>query len=116
MFSEPLAGWRHVGVTEHRTKKDYAYQLKFLVDIYHPEAEKITLIHDNLNTHVSYALYETFEPQEAKRILDKLDIHYTPKHGSRADSFSGLIPFLSLFNRLWGKQSKVFLKIFRYLF
>jgi hypothetical protein len=55
---------------------------KSLVDIYHPEAEKITLIYDNLNTHVLYALYETFEPQEAKRILDKLDIHYTPKHGS----------------------------------
>jgi hypothetical protein len=82
MFSEPLAGWRHVEVTERRTKKDYAHQLKSLVDIYHPEAEKITLIHDNLNTHVLYALYETFEPQEAKRILDKLDIHYTPKHGS----------------------------------
>lgn len=82
MFSEPLAGWRHVEVTERRTKKDYAHQLKSLVDIYHPEAEKITLIHDNLNTHVPYALYETFEPQEAKRILDKLDIHYTPKHGS----------------------------------
>jgi hypothetical protein len=82
MFSEPLAGWRHVEVTERRTKKDYAHQLKSLVDIYHPEAEKITLIHDNLNTNVSYALYETFEPQEAKRILDKLDIHYTPKHGS----------------------------------
>ena len=66
MFSEPLAGWRHVEVTERRTKKDYAHQLKSLVDIYHPEAEKITLIHDNLNTHVLSALYETFEPQEAK--------------------------------------------------
>lgn len=82
MFSEPLAGWRHVEVTEHRKKKDYAHQVKSLVDIYRPEAEKITLIHDNLNTHVPYALYEAFEPQEAKRILDKLDIHYTPKHGS----------------------------------
>jgi hypothetical protein len=56
MFSEPLAGWRHVEVTDRRTKKDYAHQLKSLVDIYHPEAEKITVIHDNLNTHVPYAL------------------------------------------------------------
>jgi len=68
--------------TVRRRAKDYANQLKSLVDIYHPEAEKITVIHDNLNTHVPYALYETFEPQEAKRILDKLEIHYTPKHGS----------------------------------
>jgi hypothetical protein len=82
MFSEPLAGWRHVEITEHRTKQDYARQMKALVDIYHKEAEKITVIHDNLNTHVPSALYETFTPQEAKRILDKLDIHYTPKHGS----------------------------------
>lgn len=56
MFSEPLARWRHVEVTDRRTKKDYAHQLKSLVDIYRPEAEKITVIHDNLNTHVPYAL------------------------------------------------------------
>jgi hypothetical protein len=87
MFSETLAGWRHVEVTDRRTQQDYAHQLKSLVDTYRPEAEKITVIHDNLNTHVPYALYETFELQEAKRILDKLDIHYPPKHG-RADSFS----------------------------
>jgi len=82
MFSEPLAGWRHVEVTERRTKQDYAQQMKYLVDIRYPEAEKITVVHDHLNTHDPSALYETFEPTEAKRILDKLALHYTPKHGS----------------------------------
>jgi hypothetical protein len=82
MLSEPLAGWRHVEVTDRRTKQDYAYQMKALVDVHYPDAEWITIVHDQLNTHDPSALYETFEPQEAKRILDKLEIHYTPKHGS----------------------------------
>lgn len=82
MFSEPLAGWRHVEVTQRRTKQDYAKQMKYLVDVRYPDAEWITIVHDQLNTHDPSALYETFEPQEAKRILDKLEIHYTPKHGS----------------------------------
>jgi hypothetical protein len=82
MMSEPLAGWRHVEVTERRTKQDYAYQLKYLVDERYPDAEWITVVHDQLNTHDPSALYETFAPQEAKRILDRLEIHYTPKHGS----------------------------------
>lgn len=82
MFSEPLAGWRHVAVTERRTKQDYAQQMKYLVDVRYPEAERITVVHDQLNTHDPSALYETFEPAEARRILDKLEIHYTPKHGS----------------------------------
>ncbi len=82
MFSEPLAGWRHVAVTKRRTKQDYAHQMKYLVDVRYPQAERITLVHDQLNTHDPSALYETFEPKEAKRILDKLEIHYTPKHGS----------------------------------
>lgn len=82
MFSEPLAGWRHVEVTERRTKQDYAQQMKYLVDVRYPDADWITIVHDQLNTHDPSALYETFEPQEAKRILDKLEIHYTPKHGS----------------------------------
>jgi hypothetical protein len=79
---EPLAGWRHVKVTERRTKLDWALLMKELVDVYYPEAEIIRLVLDNLNTHVASSLYETFEPVEAKRILDKLEFHYTPKHGS----------------------------------
>jgi len=82
MFVEPLAGWRHVEVTERRTKLDYAQQMKYLVDERYPDAEWITVVHDQLNTHVPSALYAAFEPQEAKRILDKLELHYTPVHGS----------------------------------
>ncbi len=82
MFSEPLRGWRHVAVTDRRTKIDYAQQMKYLVDERYPSAELITVIHDQLNTHVPAALYEAFEPAEARRILDKLEFHYTPKHGS----------------------------------
>jgi hypothetical protein len=82
MVVEPLAGWRHVAVTERRTKQDYAYQMKYLVDERYPDAEWVTVVQDQLNTHVPSALYETFEPQEAKRILDKLEFHYTPVHGS----------------------------------
>ena len=82
MFSEPLAGWRHVEVTDRRTKLDYAQQMKYLVDVRYPDAALITVVHDQLNTHVPSSLYQAFEPAEAKRILDKLDFHYTPKHGS----------------------------------
>lgn len=82
MFFEPLAGWRHVEVTDQRTKLDYAQQMKYLVDERYPKALKITVVHDQLNTHVPSALYQAFEPAEAKRILDKLELHYTPKHGS----------------------------------
>jgi hypothetical protein len=82
MLSEPLAGWRHVKVTDRRTKKDYAQILKYLVDERYPHGKMITLIPDNLNTHVKSAVYEAFPPQEAKRLLDKLEFHYTPKHGS----------------------------------
>lgn len=82
MFVEPLAGWRHVQVTERRTKRDYAQQMKYLVDERYPDAEWVTVVQDQLNTHDPSALYATFEPQEAKRILDKLEFHYTPVHGS----------------------------------
>jgi hypothetical protein len=82
MFVEPLAGWRHVEVTERRTKQDYAQQMKYLVDERYPDAEWITVVQDQLNTHDPSALYATFEPAEAKRILDKLEFHYTPVHGS----------------------------------
>jgi transposase len=79
---EPLAGWRHVEVTERRTKLDWAHCVQDLVDVHYPEAEKIVLVMDNLNTHTPAALYEAFVPVEARRIARKLEIHYTPKHGS----------------------------------
>jgi hypothetical protein len=70
MFSEPLAGWRHVEVTDRRTKKDYAQQMKYLVDVRYPDAQVITVVHDQLNTHVPASLYAAFEPDVAKRILE----------------------------------------------
>jgi transposase len=79
---EPLAGKRHTQVTERRTKVDWAEYIKELVDVRYATAEKVVLVMDNLNTHAGSSLYEAFEPAEAKRILDKLEIHYTPKHGS----------------------------------
>ena len=82
MFFQPLAGWRHVEVTEQRTQRDFAYQMKDLVDVHFPEAVVIRVVLDNLNTHSPAALYEVFEPQEARRIVRKLEFHYTPKHGS----------------------------------
>jgi hypothetical protein len=82
MFFQPLACWRHVKVTERRTAKDYAQCLKDLVDVHFPDAVLISVVQDNLNTHTGAALYETFAPAEARRILDKLDFRYTPKHGS----------------------------------
>ena len=82
MFLEPLAGRRWVDITEQRTKRDWAHQLKELVDLRYPEAERIVLVMDNLNTHTPASLYETFEPKEARRLAQKLEIHYTPKHGS----------------------------------
>lgn len=82
MFFAPLQNWRHVEVTEHRTKVDWAKCMRDLVDVYFPQAERITLVEDHLNTHDPAALYEVFPPAEAKRILDRLDFHFTPKHGS----------------------------------
>ena len=82
VFFQPLAGQRHILITEHRTKTDYAYAMRYLVDELYPDAEKIVLVQDNLNTHTPAALYETFEPAEARRILERLELHYTPKHGS----------------------------------
>jgi hypothetical protein len=82
LFSEPLRGWRHVAVTQRRTAIDYAHQMKDLVDECYPDAIKIRLVHDQLNTHRPASLYKAFQPAEAKRILDKLEFHYTPKHGS----------------------------------
>ena len=82
MFFAPLEGWRHVEVTDRRTAEDWALQIKQLVDVYYPEAETIRLVMDNLNTHTPASLYKVFEPSEARRIASKLEIHYTPKHGS----------------------------------
>jgi len=82
MFCEPLRGRRWVDVTEHRTKTDWAHRIKELVEERYPEAERIVLVMDNLNTHTPASLYEAFEPAEAKRLAEKLEIHYTPKHGS----------------------------------
>ena len=82
LFVEPLRGWRHVQVTERRTKQDWARAIQDLVDVHYPKAERIVLVLDNLNTHVGSALYETFPPAEARRLLDRLEFHYTPLHGS----------------------------------
>jgi transposase len=79
---EPLKGKRQIKVTDRRTKADWAQFIKQMVDVDYADAEKIVLVMDNLNTHNGSSLYETFEPGEAKRLLDKLEIHYTPKHGS----------------------------------
>jgi DDE superfamily endonuclease len=82
MICEPQTGWRHVEVTQRRTKTDFAHQMKWLVDERYPEAEKIRVILDNLNTHGPGSLYEAFEPEQARRLVGKLEFHYTPKHGS----------------------------------
>jgi hypothetical protein len=82
MISEPLLGWRAVQVTERRTAKDFAEVVRWLVEDVHPDAAKIVLVMDNLNTHKAASLYEAFPPEQARRILDRLEIHHTPKHGS----------------------------------
>lgn len=82
MFFCPKGGFRRVQVSTRRTKKDFALAIGRLVDEHYPEAKKIRLVLDNLNTHTPAALYETFEPEEARRIVSKLEFHYTPKHGS----------------------------------
>jgi hypothetical protein len=82
MVSEPLLGWRAVRVTERRTAKDFADVVRWLAEDVHPEAEKLVLVMDNLNTHKPASLYEAFPPDQARRIAERLEIHYTPKHGS----------------------------------
>ena len=79
---EPLRGWRQVSVTAQRTKQDYAEQMRWLVDVAYPEADYVRVVQDNLNTHTPGALYEAFPPEEARRILRRLEFHYTPKHAS----------------------------------
>jgi hypothetical protein len=82
LFFEPLSGWRHIEVTQRRTKQDFAHQMRWLVDVAYPEADCVEVVLDNLNTHKPASLYETFPPAEANRILKRLAFHYTPKHGS----------------------------------
>lgn len=79
---EPAAGQRHIMVTQRRTKADFADMMKLLADEFCPDTKKIRVVMDNLNTHNPYALYERFEPEEARRILRCLEFHYTPKHAS----------------------------------
>jgi hypothetical protein len=82
MLNEPVRGWREVVVADQRTAVDFAHVIKHLVDVHYPEAEKIVLVMDNLNTHTPGSLYEAFDPTEARRLIHRLEIHYTPKHAS----------------------------------
>lgn len=82
MLFDPIRAWRHVAVRAQRTKRDWAEVVAELVEVHYREAERITLVMDNLNTHTVASLYERFEPERARRIARKLDIHYTPEHGS----------------------------------
>lgn len=82
MFFEPLMGKRHVKVTERRTRKDWALAMRELSDIQYPDAEKIDIVMDNLNTHSPASFYEAFDPEEARRLTNRFEFHHTPKHGS----------------------------------
>jgi hypothetical protein len=82
LVTEPLRGWRQVLVSDRRTRLDFASGIKALADVHYPTAERIVLVMDQLNTHSPASLYDAFPPAEAKRLADKLEIHYTPKHGS----------------------------------
>jgi hypothetical protein len=101
LFFEPLAGWRHMEVTQRRTKQDFAHCMKWLVDVAYPDAEGIDVVLDNLNTHTYAALYETFDPAEARRLCRKLTFHFTPKHGSWLNMAE--IEF-SVFHRKFGSR------------
>lgn len=102
MFFEPHEGWRHVEVTERRTKEDFAHQMKTLALEHYPKAKTIRVVLDNLNTHTPGALYESFEPALAWRILSKLEFHYTPKHGSWLNMIEA--EFAVLANQCTGKR------------
>ena len=82
LFTEPLAGWRHVNVRERRTGVDWAHEIEELLEVHYPQAPFVRLVCDNLSTHKIGSLYETFEPTKARRLARRLDIHYTPNHGS----------------------------------
>jgi hypothetical protein len=95
MVFAPLEGWRHVKVTDRRTSIDYAHMLKEIADKYFPQAEKIVLVQDNLNTHKPASLYEAFPPKEARRLIERFEWHYTPKHGSWLDMAESELGILS---------------------
>jgi hypothetical protein len=107
MLFAPLEGWRHVEVTDHRTAVDYAQILKDLSDVHFPHAKKIVLVQDNLNTHTKASLYEAFPPAEARRLAERFDWHYTPKHGSwlnMAESELGVLASQCLDRRIPDKD------------
>lgn len=82
LVCEPLRGWRDVMVSARRTRIDWAHCVKDLLEVHYPDAERVVLVQDNLNTHTPASLYEAFEPAAAKRLADRLELHYTPRHGS----------------------------------
>jgi len=110
MMYAPLEGWRYVKVTDHRAAVDYAHALKELVDAHFPEAERIVLVQDNLNTHCPASLYEAFPAAEARRLVERFEWHYTPKHGSwldLAESELGVLAAQCLDRRIPDKQTMV---------
>ncbi len=107
MLFAPLEGWRHIEVTERRTAIDYAQILKDLSDVHFPHAKKIVLVQDNLNTHAKASLYEAFPPAEARRLAERFEWHYTPKHGSwlnMAKSELGVLASQCLDHRIPDKE------------
>jgi DDE superfamily endonuclease len=110
MMFAPLEGWRHVKVTDRRTAMDYAHALKDLSDIHFPAARKITLVQDNLNTHTKASLYEAFPAAEARRLAERFEFHFTPKHGSwldMAESELGVLSSQCLDRRIPDKQTLI---------
>ena len=108
MLFAPLEGWRHVKVTDRHTAIDYAHALKDLADVHFPEAKKIVLVQDNLNTHTKASLYEAFPAAEARRLVERFEFHYTPKHGSwldMAESELGVLAVQCLDRRIPDKQT-----------
>ena len=108
MLFAPLEGWRHVEVTDHHAAMDYAQILKFVADTRFPDAAKITLVQDNLNTHTPASLYKAFSPAEARRLVERFEWHYTPKHGSwlnMAESELGVLTSQCLDRRIPDKTT-----------
>lgn len=95
VFLQPLVGWRHVVVTDRRTQPDFAYRMKELVEVHFPHAEKIRLVVDNLNIHTPASFYQAFAPSEARRLVCRIEFHYTPKHGSWLNMVESEIAVLS---------------------
>ena len=110
MVFAPLEGWRHVAVTDRRAATDYAQVLKDIADVHFPAAAKIVLMQDNLSTHTKAALYETFAPAEARRLVERFEWHYSPKHGSwlnLAESELGVLASQCLDRRIADKQTLI---------